>query len=207
MSQNYPSLVVFDLDDCTWSPETCFLSALPSKTQTGPLLDKGNGISSVKCGSDYLYCHPGALKAFQEIYEGKKYPNMKLAFCSSASTYGLASKIAFAAIEILEIQPGVTIRDALNKSWSSEIIQKDDHCLIGNGGRLSEDKATSHFPILKQNTGIEYKDMLFFDDSNWTNHCKRVSSVCGVVCQRTPHGCQINEWENGLEKWRKGRNR
>jgi len=215
MCNSYPTLVVFDLDDCTWSPETCFLSGPPNKNkiQTGPLLNnKGNGTTGVLCGNDYLTVHPGAMTAFQEIYENKKYPNMRLALASSASNYGgrgsgCPADIGFRALEILEILPNVTIRDVINKSWESHpnysnIIKNDFHCLIGNSGILSEDKSKSHFPLLRKNLEIEYDQMLFFDDSNWTNHCRLVSQKCGVVCQRTPHGCQVQEWNKGVQDWK-----
>ena len=215
MCNSYPKLVVFDLDDCTWSPETCFLSNTPNKNKlkTGPLLDQGTGIIAVHCGNNYLSVHPGAMKAFQEIYKNEKYPNMRLALASSASNYGgrgsgCPADIGFQALEILEILPGVTIRNVLDNSWKnhenySNIIKNDFHCLIGNSGILTEDKSRSHFPLLRKNLNIEYEDMLFFDDSNWTNHCKLVSQKCGVVCQRTPNGCQVEEWEKGLENWRR----
>ena len=130
---------------------------------------------------------------------------MKLAFCSSASTHGLPSKIAYQALQILEILPGVSIRKVLDKNWPQNIIQNNHHCLIGNAGKLSEDKSTSHFPLLSKHTGIAYQDMIFFDDSNWTNHCKLVRERCGVVTVRTPDGCQVEEWERGIEEWRKSR--
>ena len=44
--------------------------------------------------------------------------------------------------------------------------------------------------------------MLFFDDSNWSDHCAIVARDCpGVVTQRTPHGMQYSEFANGLKKW------
>ena len=44
--------------------------------------------------------------------------------------------------------------------------------------------------------------MLFFDDSNWSDHCAIVARNCpGVVAQRTPRGLQYSEFVNGLKKF------
>ena len=43
--------------------------------------------------------------------------------------------------------------------------------------------------------------MVFFDDCNWSDHCAMVGSKWGVVCQRTPNGIQINEWEKALDAY------
>lgn len=37
MGIDYPQLVVFDLDACLWDQEMYEMSALPSRTVTGPL--------------------------------------------------------------------------------------------------------------------------------------------------------------------------
>ena len=42
----------------------------------------------------------------------------------------------------------------------------------------------------------------FFDDCTWEDHCAIVPKYCpGVVTQRTPHGLQVSEWENALDKF------
>ena len=54
----------------------------------------------------------------------------------------------------------------------------------------------------REATGIDYDGMLFFDDSNWSDHCAIVSRNCpGVVAQRTPRGLQYSEFVNGLKKF------
>ena len=67
---------------------------------------------------------------------------------------------------------------------------------------LRSDKSKTHFPLLREATGIPYEQMIFFDDSNWSDHCRIVETNCkGVVTQRTPRGMQIGEWDNGLKKF------
>jgi hypothetical protein len=55
---------------------------------------------------------------------------------------------------------------------------------------------------LKQETGISYEGMLFFDDSVWSDHCRMVETNCeGVVTQKTPHGMTTTDWYNRLKKY------
>ena len=70
------------------------------------------------------------------------------------------------------------------------------------GWSHQSNKAQTHFPILREATGVPYDGMLFFDDSNWSDHCRIVEANCkGVVTQRTPRGMTVQEWENGLKKF------
>jgi magnesium-dependent phosphatase 1 len=67
---------------------------------------------------------------------------------------------------------------------------------------LSSDKSRTHFPILREGTGIPYEGMLFFDDCNWTDHCTAVGRACeGVVTVRTPQGITDEKWEEGIRKY------
>ncbi len=57
-----------------------------------------------------------------------------------------------------------------------------------------------------QATGVPYDEMLFFDDSAWSDHCSMVEKACvGVVTQRTPRGMQEDEWRRGLDKYAEAR--
>merc|ERR1719500_2353970 len=118
----FPELVVFDLDDCVWSPETYTLDALPSKTKVtrADLNGRGNGIAGTFCNGDEMFLHPGALHAFQQHLDGK-YPNTKFALASSAVT-PFATKCAHAALQILEVVPGTTVIDVININWPQSTI-------------------------------------------------------------------------------------
>ena len=76
------------------------------------------------------------------------------------------------------------------------------HVRIGRTPPLSSNKAKTHFPLIKEATGIPYDGMLFFDDSNWSDHCTIVAAGCpGVVTQRTPRGMQYSEFQSGMKKF------
>ena len=194
-----PELIVFDLDQCLWTPEMYTLSVVPSKDRVklGPLGSCGHGIVGVHSGREVIQLFPDALKVLQEIYLDK-YPGMKIAAASSADT-PMAVKIGKTAMSLLEVLPGVTMRDVFAKNWEDKF---DGNIQIGRTPPLSSDKASTHFPILRQLTGISYDKMLFFDDCQWGDHCERVANKCpGVIAIRTPNGLQWNEWERGLAEY------
>ena len=108
-----PELVVFDLDMCLWSPEMYTLSEIPnenSKKIFKRISEEDNReiIISVASGNEYIKLFPAALAVLQDYYMDK-YPSMRIAAASSADT-PLAVKIGRAAMQILEVFPGITVR-------------------------------------------------------------------------------------------------
>ena len=156
---------------------------------------RGEGVVGVRSGRDVIRLFDGAAHALQQCHDGA-YPTMRLAVASSADT-PRAVEIGRAAMALLEVVPGVTVKEVLLEGWD------DERCLqIGRSPPLSSNKAQTHFPILREATGVPYDGMLFFDDSNWSDHCRIVETNCkGVVTQRTPRGMTVQEWENGLKKF------
>lgn len=173
------------------------LDAMPDRPIRGNLNGRGEGVVGVHSGGDVIRIFPGALTALQEFAEGK-YEGMRLAVASSADT-PLAEKIGRAAMEMLEVLPGVTMKEVLLRGFED---LDGMNLQIGRQPPLSSDKSRTHFPILQEATGVPYNQMLFFDDSAWSDHCAMVERGCpGVVTQRTPRGMQVTEWRNGLRKF------
>ena len=54
---------------------------------------------------------------------------------------------------------------------------------------------TTHFRNFKKDSGVEFHDMIFFDNE-WRN-CRDVARM-GVVCVHTPDGMTTDKWEEGL---------
>ncbi|KAK7253793.1 Acid Phosphatase [Aureococcus anophagefferens] len=163
-----PELIVLDLDDCVWHPEMYTLDDMPSTPIRGDLNARGEGVVGVKSGLETIRLFPGALRALQECHDGAHDPS-RLAVASSADTPRAAS-IAHAALSILEVVPGVTVRDVLCRGWPAGF---EDHIKIGRAPPLSSDKSKTHFPLLREATGVDYDGMLFFDDSNCTPSSSR----------------------------------
>jgi len=213
---DYPELVVFDLDACFWDQEMYEMSTIPTKKDIvmGSLsVDNENkqndeddeGVIGVYSGRNKISLHKGSLLALQEHYIDHKYPGMKICFASSADT-PFAEKVGRASLQLLEIAPGVPIWKKLMKAdWNNVDVNQ-----IGRQPPLSSNKAKSHFPRIREMTGIKYDKMLFFDDCNWGDHCGMVAKACkesgtnkGVVTHRTPYGLKESDWRKGLELYKK----
>lgn len=114
------------------------------------------------------------------------------------------SQIGRAAMLLLEVVPGVTLYEVFMRGWEGDFDGSggEPNLQIGRTPPLSSDKSKTHFPRLRDLTGTPYEDMLFFDDSNWSDHCRIVGTNCkGVVTQRTPRGMTLVEFETGLQRW------
>lgn len=199
-----PSMIVFDLDDCLWTPEMHELSGKPSVPVEGPLdplqietcalgtigmrVPGRRGRSSFWDGNEdeCVRLFDGARLALRELALDPKYRGIKLAAASSS----LEPAYSHACLRGIEILPGLTLR---------QMFTYDE---IGRTGKLSPRK-TSHFSELHKDSGIPFEEMLFFDDCNWGDHCADVTNTFGVVSQRTPSGMTIDEFHRGLEKYRK----
>lgn len=100
---------------------------------------------------------------------------------------------------MLEVLPGLSVWDLVLRDWGGRDVNQ-----IGRQPPLSSNKAATHFPRLRELTGVPYDEMLFFDDSLWSDHCAMVARTCkeengyGVITVRTPRGLGVAEWRKGL---------
>ena len=195
----HPELCVFDLDACFWDQEMYEMRALPSGKVMGDLNGRGEGVIGVMSGRDKISLHKGSLIALQEHADGV-YPGMKIALASSADT-PFAEQIGRATLKMLEVFPGMTVWDLLMRDWDGIDVNQ-----IGRQPPLSPNKAKSHFPRLREATGVRYDRMLFFDDCIWGDHCGMVAAACkepdtgkSVVTVTTPDGLGEKEWRKGIE--------
>jgi len=204
MVPTLPELVVFDLDACFWDQEMFEMTAIPGPNDRvmGELRNgRGQGVVGVMSGGNQISLHPGAMLALQKHYDGHHYPGMKVAFASSADT-PFAEKVGRASLKLLEVVPGTTVWDlVVGRDWKGKDVNQ-----IGRQPPLSSNKARSHFPLLKRETGIRYDRMLFFDDCLWGDHCGMVEAGCrepdtntGPATVRTPNGLCVADWEKGLQ--------
>jgi len=175
------------------------MQAIPSDSSKvlGNLNDRGQGVVGVMSGQDKISLHRGALIALQEHADGR-HPGMRLALASSAN-HRFAERVGRAALGLLEVLPGLTVEALLRCEWDGRDVNQ-----IGRQPPLSPNKAQTHFPRLREATGVRYDRMLFFDDCNWSDHCGMVAAACkedngrGVVTVRTPDGLGEAEWRQGL---------
>ena len=199
-----PELVVLDLDACTWMPEMYQLDILPTAKDAirGDLGNgAGVGVVAVKSGRETIRLFPGALFALQSLIQGSYGDRMRFAVASSADT-PRAVQIGREAMNILEVLPGITLRQVLGHCRPPNF---EGNLQVGRSSPLSSNKAATHFPILQRECQVPYDRMLFFDDCNWTDHVAAVSRAHGVVAHATPAGLTVEEWQAGLAKFAKAR--
>lgn len=201
-----PSMIVFDLDNCLWTPEMHELSGMPSIPVEGPLDPNDNnsqlGTVGMKVKSrninwggynnndeeEVVELYPGARLVMRELVTNPRYSAVKIAVASSS----LEPSYSHACINGIEIIEDVRMRDMISYSQ------------IGREGQLTSRK-TSHFRLLRQESGVPYEKMLFFDDCNWGDHVGDLENAFGVVGVRTPNGLRMDEFYHGLEMYRNRR--
>lgn len=61
---------------------------------------------------------------------------------------------------------------------------------------------TTHFRSLRKKTGIEFGDMLFFDDESRNRNVERELGVCTCI---VPDGMGIAVFDEAVRRWRKER--
>jgi magnesium-dependent phosphatase 1 len=195
-----PSLIIFDLDDCLWTPEMHELSGMPSKPIEGPLDPNnpsdsplgtiGMGVPKGKRGGwggyndeeEIVELYHGARLALRELVTNHEYRNIKIGVASTS----LEPSYSRACIAGIEITEGVFLKDIISFTQ------------IGRSGKLTSRK-TSHFELIHEESGVPYDDMLWYDDCNWGDHVGDLNKAFGVIGVRTPHGLTLEKFHEGLQ--------
>jgi magnesium-dependent phosphatase 1 len=191
-----PSMIVFDLDDCLWTPEMHELPGMPEIPIHGPLkTNDANGMVMMKgvVGLQVpryrttVTLFDGARKVLYELATNPIYQGVVLATASSS----LEPSYSYACLDGLEIVPGLTLGEMMSYNQ------------IGRTGALSPNKI-SHFTLLRDESAgeIPYETMLFFDDCGYGDHCGKVTRELGVVSKRTPNGLGWKEFTEALQTYR-----
>jgi len=93
-------------------------------------------------------------------------------------------------------------------SWADECMNKfktpmdvplvervHEQCIFKDNKRV-------HFQELKKRTGVEFVDMIFFDNEKYNIESVSKLGVCSVYC---PDGMTRAIWEKGIDLWKKRR--
>ena len=170
-------LAVFDLDFTVWKPEMYELHGPPKVKKVKSSVDGQESRMKVtdRIGTE-ITIFDGASYALSKINELREKEGMDIqaAVASRTDEPGWAQ----ICMDSLTVHDGKTLTACF------------DHVEIG-----FNDKKW-HFKRLKENTGIDYEEMVFFD-----NEMRNINSVgqLGVKCVYTPDGMNREHWHQALE--------
>jgi len=159
-----PSMIVFDLDDCLWSPEMYTLSDIPSipiqgnlnpdhhhhsQTQQQLKEEEEMGIRGMGVppkGRPIVQLFDDARRVLRLLLLEPQYQHVILGIASSSEE----PTFSYSCLQGIDIVPGI------------KMIQLFQYYEIGRVGHLSSRK-TTHFKALHEKSGIPFHEMLFFD--------------------------------------------
>ncbi|KAF5853253.1 hypothetical protein GGP41_001839 [Bipolaris sorokiniana] len=165
-----PKIVVFDLDYTLWPFWVDTHVTAPLKPTEGGLKAKD------RYGEGFgFYSDVGG------ILEALKAKNILIGAASRTCAPDLGREM----LKLLKIPSP--------SGSSSRAIDYFDHLQIYPGNK------TTHFERIHRDSGLEYEDMLFFDDEARNKNVE----VLGVTMQLIRDGVTIEEIDNGVRSWRK----
>ncbi len=120
--------------------------------------------------------YPAAKDALRDLHLSDEWTGVEIAVASRTDYPEWADE----CMHLLEVSPGVSMHKAIA------------HKEIYPGSKIA------HFKSLQEKTGIDFVDMIFFD--NEKRNCEDVSRL-GVTCVYTPGGMTTAFWEQGLKQF------
>lgn len=161
-----PTMIVFDLDDCLWSPEMYTLRDTPSIPIQGELNPDRHyhrrhhlqgqdeekeevgvvGMGVPPHGRPIVQLFEDARRVLRLLIHDPTFQHVKIAAASSSEE----PTFSYSCLRGIEIIPGVKMMDIFH------------YHEIGRTGHLSSRK-TTHFRALHEKSGIPFQEMLFFD--------------------------------------------
>ncbi|KAI4638772.1 hypothetical protein J4E93_009800 [Alternaria ventricosa] len=165
-----PKIVVFDLDYTLWPFWVDTHVTPPLKPVEGGLKVKD------KYGEGF-----GFYNDVGGVLEALKHKNILIAAASRTCAPDLGREM----LKLLKIP-------SANGS-SSRAIDYFDHMQIYPGSK------TTHFQRIHRDSGIDYEEMLFFDDESRNKNVE----VLGVTMQLIKDGVTRDEIDRGVQSWRK----
>ena len=169
-----PKAIIFDLDGCVWAPEMYQLMyGSPFKK------DPENIPDMLTCNNQPVRLLGDIRNIFEELYTQECFDGVKIGISSRTDEPDWAREL----LSKFE----VTVNE---KSQPIHLIN------IFNGPvEIAKDSKKAHFRRIHAKTGINYEDMLFFD--NEFGNCDQIAFM-GVSVVYCPDGVTRKLWDMGL---------
>eukprot|EP00873_Tetraselmis_striata_P002178 jgi/Tetstr1/422442/TSEL_013280.t1 len=167
-----PKLVALDLDSTLWWPEMHKTAGPPfhKAPETGVLTD-GSGEEVRLMGS--------SRRILAELANDPKWKDTAIAYVSRTPQPEWSRQ----CLRLIDIAKG------------SGAVSMDE---LGEHQEIYAGEKTAHFQRIHEQSGIDYKDMIFFD-----NERRNVVDMqqLGVTCVHAPDGMTDEAWEMGLRQF------
>jgi len=166
-----PKVVVFDLDGCVWHPDMYMLWGGGAPFEAGP-----NGTLSDRNGRP-VTLHSGVRGLMKELVEDAAWQGVIVAAASCCDEPAWAHE----CLKTFEVEAG------------GRRLKLDDIVTVQ---RIHKGNKVKHFEEIRQATGCDFQDMVFFDNEPY--NCDNVVTL-GVTCIYCPGGVTPQVWRRALE--------
>ncbi|GBF91945.1 hypothetical protein Rsub_04669 [Raphidocelis subcapitata] len=181
-----PRIIAFDLDGTMWWPEMYML------TGGAPFRRDAQGAVYDSRGERVRLLHD-TLEIFQQLAADPAFEDTEIAYVSRTEY----PEWAVPCLKLFH----VPVPDGGRSHYAHIADGARRPLTLHDMGRHSEiypGSKLTHFRRIAKDSGVDFSDMLFFDNENW--NCREVSQL-GVVCVHTPRGMTNAVWREGLAKF------
>lgn len=198
-----PRLVVFDLDFTFWHPEMYELYGAPFKKNphTGAVTDRSG---------EQVHFFPAVHSVLSILQTDPQFSDTEVAVASS-TTEPQWARTCMRLMDVDVVSGGGGARGSGDENEDGEDTSSGDdqvqctkkslQSIIDYQAIYPRNKRV-HFKQLKDESGVEYEDMLFFDNEYGNIH--NVGGL-GVVCSYCPQGLSDGSWIQGMEAFQQSK--
>ncbi|MES1913089.1 MAG: hypothetical protein MHM6MM_005318 [Cercozoa sp. M6MM] len=184
MSHALPKLLVFDLDDTLWYPEMYMLDGAPfTRDESGTVRD---------CSGTEVDLIGDTREILEMLRREPEWKHTRIAY-ASRTFYPERAAECLKLIEIEDVQWSGSDSGSSARTSMMELTELQE---IYPGDKKD------HFRKFAHKSGVEFKDMIFFD--NEYRNVRSVSSL-GVHSVYTPDGLTWDFFQTGVTQWQKAR--
>lgn len=174
-----PKAIIFDLDGCLWTPEMYEIMYFMGGKGAPFTKDPQNNGNLLTCGKTPVKLLGDVRAVFQDLYRKPLFRDVRIGISSRTDRADWAREL----LEKFEV----------TESEGGKVVYLAD---VMNGPiEIEKDSKVDHFRRIHIETGIEYEDMLFFD--NEFGNCEKVASL-GVSVVYCPSGVTRKVWDMGI---------
>lgn len=178
-AKTVPKAIIFDLDGCLWTPEMYeilyFMSGKGSPFKKDPKSD----LNLLTCDNKPVRLLGDVRSIFEDLYTLPYFEDVRIGISSRTDEPNWAREL-LAKFEVTENERGQPIY----------LIN-----VINGPVEIAQDSKKEHFQRIHIESGIDYEDMLFFD--NEFGNCDKIASL-GVSVVYCPDGVTRKLWDMGV---------